>query len=162
MKIREASATDSQSIADIYNYYIRESVITFEEIEISAADVDRRLAEVAAYNLPWLVIEENDAIKGYAYATQWNKRAAYRQTVEISIYLAHQAIGQGLGNQLYQALFAQLRTKPLHIVIGGVTLPNPASVALHEKFGMKKVAHFEQVGYKFEQWLDVGYWQVSL
>jgi len=108
------------------------------------------------------VVEEDGLVCGYAYATQWNKRAAYRKTAEVSVYLSHLATGKGLGSRLYEALFTQLREKQLHIVIGGVTLPNPASIALHEKFGMKKVAHFEQVGYKFGQWLDVGYWQVSL
>ncbi|PID45615.1 MAG: hypothetical protein CSB47_08185 [Proteobacteria bacterium] len=83
-------------------------------------------------------------------------------TVEVSIYLSHQITSRGLGTQLYNALFSSLREKSVHIVIGGITLPNAASIALHEKFGMEKVAHFKEVGYKFGKWLDVGYWQVKL
>lgn len=160
--IRPAGDADCQAIAIIYNYYIRNTVITFEEQEISSLDIKQRIAEVHAYGLPWLVSELDGELCGYAYATQWNKRAAYRNSAEFSIYLAHQHVGKGIGTLLSEALFTILRDKQIHVIIAGITLPNAASVALHEKFGMKKVAHFEQVGYKFGQWLDVGYWQTIL
>ena len=164
MPIRDThnNSEDAQAIADIYNFYIANSVATFEEHAIDANDVLQRLQKVLGAGLPWLIAEQNSRVQGYAYASPWNPRSAYRNTCEISIYVAHQATGQRLGTHLYRELFARLKQKQLHIAIGGVTLPNPASVALHEKFGMKKVAHFEQVGFKHNQWLDVGYWQVAL
>jgi len=82
--------------------------------------------------------------------------------VEATVYLTPKAQGKGLGTQLYKALFSELKQKSIHSVLGGITLPNPASIALHEKLGMTKVAHFHQIGRKFEQWLDTGYWQLTL
>lgn len=162
LSLRKAHSGDYQSIADIYNYYIENTVITFEEASISAVDIAARVEDIQKRDLPWLVAEEDKRVIGYAYAGPWNKRSAYRHSIEISIYLAHQHTGNGLGTRLYEALFTTLRGMNFHMVIAGVTLPNPASVAIHEKFGMKKVAHFEEVGFKFGQWLDVGYWQVAI
>jgi L-amino acid N-acyltransferase YncA len=92
-------------------------------------------------------------------ATKWRERFAYRFSVEVTVYLAPTFTGNGVGSQLYDALFSVLKSRSIHSVIGGITLPNLASVALHEKFGLEKVAHFKEVGFKFEQWKDVGYWQ---
>jgi phosphinothricin acetyltransferase len=108
------------------------------------------------------VAEHHGNIKGYAYATKWKERSAYRYSVEISVYVDRERQGQGWGTKLYQALFTQLQKLDIHLAIGGITLPNDASIALHEKFGMIKVAHFQEIGFKFEQWLDVGYWQLEL
>ena len=99
---------------------------------------------------------------GYAYAGVWRTRAAYRQTVESTVYLEQGLISKGYGTLLYRALIEELRKKEFHVVLGGITLPNPASVALHEKMGFKKVAHFTEVGYKFNHWLDVGFWQLTI
>ena len=120
-----------------------------------------RMIDVTA-RLPWLGWEEDGRIVGYAYATPWKARAAYRHAVEASIYLSRQATGRGLGTQLYQALIAELRQKKLHCVIGGAALPNPASVALHERLGFTKVAEFKEVGFKFGRWVDVAYWELVL
>jgi len=160
--IRAATESDAQSIADIYNYYITNTVVTFEEQTISKADMNDRIEKVVGSNLPWLVADDGGAVIGYAYAGKWNTRSAYRRTVETTVYLAHSSVSKGWGTQLYRALFDTLRNTSIHVVIGGITLPNSASVALHEKFDMKKVAHFAEVGYKFGQWLDVGYWQTEL
>ena len=158
--IRNITLDDAAKICDIYNYYIEHTIVTFEEDLVDAENIKERINEVSRNNLPWLVFEENNTILGYAYAAKWRQRHSYRYSVEVTVYLAEIAQNKGIGTQLYQALFEQLRKLNIHIAIGGVTLPNPASVALHEKLGMKKVAHFEQVGYKFDQWLDVGYWQI--
>ena len=160
--IRAATDSDAQVIADIYNYYIAHTVVTFEEQPVSWRDILDRMAKVADSNLPWLVAADAGVVVGYAYAAKWNARSAYRHTAESTVYLSHTAVANGWGTRLYQALFDKLRLAAIHSVIGGITLPNPASVALHEKFGMKKVAHFKEVGYKFGRWLDVGYWQVEL
>ena len=160
--IRPATESDPPVIADIYNHYIQNTVATFEEQTVSQDDIAGRIAKVKGLDLPWLVAEDHGAVIGYAYATAWSNRSAYKHTVETSVYLSHTAVSKGWGTQLYTTLFDLLRCKPIHAVIGGVTLPNPASIALHEKFGMKQVAHFKEVGYKFGQWLDVGYWQTEL
>ena len=160
--IRPASASDAQAIAQIYNHYIQNSVITFEEQVVSAQDMATRILDVAASALPWLVADQEGQVAGYAYATKWKARSAYRFSVEITVYLEPGRQGQGWGSQLYAALLARLRELGVHSVIGGIALPNPGSVALHEKFGLTKVAHFSEVGYKFERWVDVGYWQITL
>ncbi|WP_386083382.1 arsinothricin resistance N-acetyltransferase ArsN1 family B [Vreelandella sp. F11] len=160
--IRDAAKGDSEAIAHIYNHYIENTAISFEEKPVTGSDIQGRIEAVQGVGLPWLVAGEDDAVVGYAYATKWKERSAYRFSVEASVYLSNQVRGRGLGAKLYEAIFAKLKESGIHAVIGGITLPNPASVALHEKMGMKKVAHFERVGFKFDQWHDVGYWQLNL
>ena len=160
--IREATANDAQAVADIYNHYILNTVITFEEEAVGAGDMLKRFEKVRLAGYSWLVAEENNNVIGYAYAAKWHERAAYRHTVEVSVYLAPDVLTRGWGTKLYEALFAELRKTSTRAVIGGIALPNPASVAIHEKFGMKQVAHFTQVGFKFGQWIDVGHWQMQL
>ena len=160
--IREATDEDAQAIAEIYNHYIRNTVITFEEDVLDAKEVIKRIKKVQQSGFSWLVAQVDNNVIGYAYSSPWNERAAYIHTAEVSVYLSHTVRSKGWGTKLYKVLFNSLREKSIHIVIGGVTLPNPASVAIHEKFGLEKVAHFKQVGYKFGEWLDVGYWQLQL
>jgi phosphinothricin acetyltransferase len=160
--IRPAKPEDSEALAEIYNYYICHSLATFEEQEVNAAEMQARMSAVAGLGFPWLVAQEGNAVIGYAYANRWRERSAYRFSVESTVYLAQHASGRGWGSRLYQALFDELRQRDVHVVIGGITLPNPASVALHEKMGMRKVAEFPEVGFKQGQWLDVGYWQLNL
>lgn len=160
--VRPVTPQDAGRLAEIYNHYIQHSTITFEEQVIGPADMLARVAEADAARLPWLVVEVDSRVAGFAYASKWKGRCAYRHTVESTVYLDASNTGAGLGKRLYEALFAELGKKSIHVVIGGIALPNPASVALHERFGMRKVAHFEQVGFKFGQWVDVGYWQVAL
>jgi len=160
--IRQADRSDAASIASIYNHYVAETVVTFDERPISTDEMARRVEEVQAVSLPWLVAELDDRVVGYAYAAPWKRRAAYRFSVEITVYLDTNHFGRKLGTKLYSELFAILRTTQAHAVIGGIALPNDASVALHEKFGMHKVAVFEEVGFKFNRWIDVGYWQRTL
>ncbi|NYS78043.1 MULTISPECIES: arsinothricin resistance N-acetyltransferase ArsN1 family B [Halomonadaceae] len=160
--IRDAVKGDSKAIARIYNHYIENTAISFEEKPVSGAVIQARIESVQSAGLPWIVVVEGDTVMGYAYATKWKERSAYRFAVEASVYLSNQAHGRGLGAKLYETLFSKLKESGIQTVIGGITLPNPASVALHEKMGMKKVAQFEKVGFKFEQWHDVGYWQLIL
>jgi L-amino acid N-acyltransferase YncA len=159
--LRPCSPADAASIATIYNHYVRETVVTFEEAPISANDMAQRIADVTD-RLPWLVWEEDARVVGYACATPWKVRAAYRHSVESSIYLAPEATGRAIATRLYAALIADLRERGLHCVIGGAALPNAASVALHESLGFTKVAEFRQVGYKFNRWIDVAYWELLL
>jgi L-amino acid N-acyltransferase YncA len=159
--IRPAAARDAAAIAAIYNHYILNTTISFEEQAVSTEEMAGRIAKVSAA-LPWLVYERDGQLLGYAYASPWRARSAYRHSVETSAYVDHRYGGQKIGSQLYEALLADLRERGLRVVIGGIAQPNPASVALHEHFGFKKVAHFSQVGKKAGQWLDVGYWELLI
>jgi len=159
--IREAAARDYPAIADIYNHYIKSTAITFEEIQVTVADIESRAHSVAASGLPWLVAIADNHIAGYAYATRWRERSAYRNTVEVTVYLDPDSVGRGYGTALYKQLLDLLRRKGLHVAIGCIALPNEASVRLHEKLGFIKVGHLEEVGYKLGRWVDVGYWQVT-
>lgn len=159
MTIRPAAPSDAAAIAAIYNHYVTHTVITFEEEPVPGTEMARRVEGVLSASLPWLVAEEGGHVRGYAYAARWKDRAAYRHSVEISAYLDHEHAGRGIGSMLYGHLFPILRDRGVHAVMAGIALPNEASVALHEKLGMRKVAHFEQVGFKLGAWIDVAYWQ---
>lgn len=160
--IRPVSPADAEAIARIYNHYVLNTAITFEEAAVATEEMAGRIDTLKTAGLPWLVLENSGQIVGYAYASQWKARSAYRYTAEITVYLDLAHTGQGYGSQLYEPLLAQLRKKGAHVVLACIALPNTASIALHEKFGLQKVAHFREVGFKFGQWLDVGYWQVLL
>lgn len=157
--IRAATPDDARAIAAIYNHYITDTVITFEEQPVRAAEMARRIRTVIPV-LPWLVLERQGGIAGYACATPWRARSAYRFSVETTIYLDSRFAGQGLGISLYRALLEGARRSGVHTAFGVVALPNPASVALHEKCGFRKVGHLAEAGWKFDRWVDVGYWQL--
>jgi len=160
--IRPVTHADAAQICAIYNHYIETSIISFELTPLSVEQMMQRIEQIAAMGLPWLVAVDGEQLRGYAYATTWKARIAYRYSVEITVYLAQQGTAKGIGTALYQALFEMLEKTEVHAVVACIALPNPHSVALHEKFGMRKVGHFEEVGQKFNRWLDVGYWQVNL
>ncbi|KMJ52298.1 phosphinothricin acetyltransferase [Vogesella sp. EB] len=160
--VREATPDDAAAICAIYNPYIEYSTISFEEQPVSVGDMAERIAGTQAQGLPWLVAHAEDGeLFGYAYASRWRTRPAYRHAMEASIYLRQATVGQGLGKLLYRELLQRLAAQGLRTVIGGVAQPNPASDALHRALGFKQVALFEQVGRKFGRWLDVAYWQLS-
>lgn len=162
MEIRDAHADDAPAIAAIYNHYVLGSLISMEEEAVGDSAMAERIADVQAAALPWLVLHADGDIAGYAYASKWRARRGYRYSVESTVYLAPGHHGRGHGARQYRELLARLRAAGYRQVIGGIALPNPASIALHEKLGFEKVAQFPQVGTKFGQWLDVGYWQKSL
>jgi phosphinothricin acetyltransferase len=157
--IRPATTGDCEAVARIYNHYILDTAVTFEEQAVSSNEIAGRIDKVLSASLPYLVALRDDQVVGYSYAGKWHERSAYRFAVETTIYLDPAHVGKGLGNALYRALLGRLEEKDLHVAIGGIALPNPASVALHERLGFKKVAHYAQVGFKFDGWIDVGYWQ---
>jgi L-amino acid N-acyltransferase YncA len=160
--MRQATTADVDSICRIYNHYIESSTITFEEIPVSSAEMAGRIAETTTGSLPWLVEEANGSVVGYAYASKWKTRAAYRYAAETTIYLAPNACHKGIGTSLYQELLVRLKERSMHVAIGGIALPNDASLRLHEKLGFRKVAEFVEVGFKFNRWINVGYWEVKL
>jgi len=162
ISIRPAAPEDAEAISAIYNPYVATTTISFEEETVAVDDMARRIADVLTLGLPWLVAECEGCLLGYAYATKWRARPAYRTSVESSVYLDKGAAGRGVGTALYRALLDILRGRDVHMVIGGIAQPNEASVALHEKLGFRKVAHFSEVGRKFGRWVDVGYWELRL
>lgn len=162
IEIRPARAADAAGIAAIYNEYVAATTVSFEEQAVSAAEMAGRIGDVGDAGLPWLVAIHEGALVGYAYATRWRARPAYRYSVESTVYLDGGASGRGWGADLYRRLLELLRAAGLRTVIAGITQPNARSVALHERLGFRKVAHFSDVGFKFGEWIDVGYWQLSL
>ncbi len=159
--IRSATLNDAASICNIYNYYIKNTVITFEEETVSVETMQQRIREITAKH-HWLVYEENGVILAYAYAGEWKSRCAYRFSLEVTIYGAHDMPKRsGIAHKLYDALLENL-DNTIHSVIAVIALPNEASIGLHEKLGFKQVAHFKEVGFKQNKWIDVGNWQKML
>jgi len=156
--IRSALLADAPAIAAIYNHYVVNTVVTFEEVTVTDQEMAGRIAEIQQI-LPWLVFERTNRVVGYAYASRWRTRSAYRFAAESTIYLDPAFTGLGIGTKLYDRLMVELQEKSLHTVMGGIALPNAGSVTLHENLGFRKVAHFAQVGWKFDRWIDVGYWE---
>jgi len=161
MNIRKAEFKDAEQIAQVYNYYVQQTHHTFETEPLGAEEMEKRIADVTE-EYPFLVAEEDGVIVGYAYATQFKLRQAYEYAAEVSIYVKNAAKQKGLGTQLYMQLFEELQETDIHAVVAGISLPNDASVAFHERLGFEKVAHFKEVGYKLGRWIDVGYWEKLL
>ena len=159
--IRPVLPTDAPALADIYNPYVRDTIITFEEEPVSVAEMGARIARVTA-TYPWLVWEEDGVVLGYAYGSTWRTRHAYRFAVETTVYLAQGHHGKGRGAALYEALLDELRQRGFHSALGCLGLPNESSVRLHEKLGFRKVGHMTEAGWKFGAWVDVGFWELLL
>jgi L-amino acid N-acyltransferase YncA len=159
--IRPVLPADAASIVDIYNPYIRDTTITFEEEPVSREEMALRIGKVTK-DFPWLVWEEDGVVLGYAYGSTWRARPAYRFALETTIYLSPSCCGKGVGPKLYEALITELRQRGFHSALGCIALPNDPSVRLHEKLGFQKVAHFKEAGWKFGAWVDVGFWELIL
>ncbi len=153
--IREATFSDASAITAIYNYYVLNTAITFELCPITRGETVKRMEKYKEIG-PYLVYEEGGEVIGYSYVSRFRERPAYEHSVESTIYFKNGCGGKGLGTKLYSQLLSQVQS---HVIIGGIALPNEASVRLHEKCGFRKVAHFSEVGWKFEKWIDVGFWQ---
>lgn len=156
--IRKVTKSDSAAICSIYNYYVKNTIVTFEEMEVSAEEMEKRIEEITK-EYPWLVYEKSEKVIAYAYASRWKDRAAYRYSAESTIYIAPTYIGKGIGTQLYAHLIKKIEETKIHSLIGGISLPNEGSIALHEKLGFKKCGEFKEVGNKFNTWIHVGYWE---
>ena len=159
--LRDATPADAAAIAAIYNHYVGTTPISMETDPVADEEMARRIAEVQDGALPWLVMLDEGRVLGYAYASKWRARPGYRHAAESTVYLDHGQRGRGLGLVLYRSLLARLEGR-FHAVIGGIALPNAASIALHERLGFRQVACFPEVGHKFGAWVDVGYWQLTL
>lgn len=162
LNVRSARPPDAQAISSIYNHYVQNTVITFEETFVTVGEIQTRIENLSSAGLPWLVVEDATKVQGYAYAAPWRSRASYRHSVQVSVYLDKDFVCPGTGSLLYSHLFQALENSDVHVAMAGIALPNEASVALHEKFGMTKVGHLAEIGQKFGRWVDVGYWQRTL
>lgn len=161
MRLRAATPADAGAIAAIYAPYVTASVTSFETEAPGEAEMRARI-EAGGDAYPWLVAEEGGALLGYAYAAAFRARPAYRFVVETSVYLAPGAQGRGIGRTLYEALIDILTRQGFVHAIGAITVPNPASVRLHERLGFTATGLYRRVGYKLGGWHDVGLWQKTL
>lgn len=159
--IREVKLSDAKAIVDIYNYYILNTNITFEEKQLTVDDMEERIIEKTVKH-PWIVYEMNGQVVGYAYLSGWHSRSAYRYSNEVSIYLDRNEKGHGIGKELFANLLEISKDYGVHTIVSGITIPNAESISLHEKFGFKKIAEFKEIGFKNNKWLNVGYWQKIL
>ena len=158
--IRAATLADAAGVAEIYNWYIANTVITFEVDPVPVGEMALRMEAVLAAH-EWLVLERGGALLGYAYAGRFHARAAYGFATESTIYLRHGCEGQGLGTTLYAELVRRTFARGYLHLVGGIALPNEPSVRLHEKLGFVKIGHLLRIGRKFERWIDVGHWQLQ-
>jgi phosphinothricin acetyltransferase len=159
--IRTVTPEDASQICDIYNYYIENTCITFEEEPVLVDEMQLRINDTL-HEYAWIVYEEEGKILGYAYFSKWKVRTAYRYCAESTVYLRYNCMGKGIGTILYTRIIDMARKKKLHSLLGGITIPNEPSIKLHEKLGFEKVAQLREVGFKHNKWLDVGYWELIL
>jgi L-amino acid N-acyltransferase YncA len=152
---------DAATCAEIYAPSVESTPISFETVPPDAAEFSRRIAKYAATHR-FLIAEEDGEVLGYAYACRWAERPAYDWSVETSIYVAAGQQGNGVGRALYAGLFERLRAQGFRIAVAGITLPNPASIGLHESMGFEPIGALRDIGWKEDGWRDVGFWQLSL
>ena len=160
-RIRRVQTDDAAAIASIYNGYVSGSNITFEEEPVTVEEMASRIARISA-GFPYLVWEEDGAVKGYCHAHAWKERSAYRYTAETTVYLSPDITGRGVGTALMRHLIAECREMGLKVLIACITEGNAASNALHERLGFRQVSRFEKVGLKFGRWLNVADYELIL
>lgn len=152
---------DAAACAAIYAPHVEAGPVSFEERPPGAAELAARIERTAAIH-PWLVAERGGEVVAYAYACPHRQRTAYRWSVDVSVYVAAGEVGQGIGHDLYGELFERLRRQRFRMACAGITLPNDASVALHESLGFVAVGVMREIGWKAGAWRDVGWWQLEL
>lgn len=161
MHIRPATTADAAAIQAIYAPFVSETPVSFEEDVPSVEEMAHRIQQVQL-KLPWLVCEEEGELLGYAYATPHRARAAYRWSVDVTVYTGPKARRKGVGRSLYTELLRQLTELGYFNAFAGITLPNDASVGLHEAMGFERIATYRNVGFKCGRWHDTGWWQKTL
>ena len=161
IQIREATGDDAAAIAAIYEHYVLHSPATFETVPPGSAEMRNRIERVTEM-YPWLVAEGPNGIEGYAYASRHRERPAYQWAVDASAYVAHGSHRRGFGRRLYTELFEIVRLQGFTNVFAGITMPNDASVGLHQAMGFELVGIYRQIGYKLGAWHDTSWWQLRL
>lgn len=152
---------DAAACAAIYAPYVESTPISFEERAPDPLEMEARIGRYGATH-PWLVAEDGGGAVGYAYACPHQERAAYRWAADVSVYVAANRRGEGIGRRLYEELFARLRAQNFQVACAGITLPNEASVGLHERLGFARIGVSPRIGWKTGRWHDVGWWQLEL
>jgi len=160
-KIRSALSSDASSILDIYAPYIANTAVSFETEVPSVEDFTQRIMGNQE-SCPWLVYESGGLIAGYAYASKHRDRAAYQWSLESSVYVNEGFRQQGIATKLYQTLFQILKYQGCRNLYAGITLPNEKSVNFHQKMGFNKIADYKNIGYKFNSWHTVGWYELQL
>jgi phosphinothricin acetyltransferase len=161
--IRPATEDDLEAINEVYNHYVRETHVTFDDEPVTMAARKEWFGHYAATGRHRLLVAADDGqLQGYAASSRFRPKPGYLTSVETSIYIAPDSVGKGIGASLYAALFQALDGEDLHRAYAGIALPNPASVALHERFGFKRVAHFSEQGRKFGRYWDVDWFEKPL
>lgn len=159
--IRSVHIDDASALLDIYNYYVLNTTVNFDIDPLSLETFTDKINHIVS-EYPYIVYEENNEILGFAYGSRFRPRPAYNYTAESTVYVKHTAHGKQIGSKLYTELIRLLKETDLHTVLGVLTVPNDASINLHEKFGFEKVAHLKEVGLKFGEWQNIGIWQLKL
>ncbi len=159
--IRIADPADAREVADIYGPIVAATAISFEAEPPTAREMEGRIVATLEF-APWLVCADGERVAGYAYASRHRERAAYRWCVDVSVYVRDVERRSGVGRALYTSLFELLRLQGFYAAHAGITLPNEASVRLHESLGFRPVGVYPRVGYKRGAWHDVGWWQLPL
>ena len=159
--IRLAMPSDAAAVQAIYAPYVRDTTISFEYDPPTVEEMAARIASTVA-QFPYLVAASDGEVRGYAYATALRGRRAYDWSVETTVYLRNDSLGRGLGRALYESLIATLSLLGYHQAYAGISLPNAASIALHERVGFTHLGTYERVGWKFGAWRSVGWWQLLL
>lgn len=160
--IREAKLSDAENIVNIYNYYIKETTITFEIDELTSKDMEKRIENTFNSGYPFIVYEENGQLRGYAYVRKWRERASYKNTLETSVYVDKNMKNNGIGKKLYSELIKECEKIGVHVLIGVLSETNFASKKFHENIGFKKTGHFKEVANKFNQFIGVEFWSLIL
>ena len=161
MDIRRAILSDAEQISAIYLPIVKDTSISFETDPPDGDEIARRISTILATH-EWLVAYDQNGIAGYTYASQYRPRHAYRYAVETTAYVHERCRGQGVGKSLYEELFKSLISLDFHVAYAGISLPNPASVALHRAVGFESIGVFQEAGMKFGKWHDVSWWQRKL
>lgn len=159
--IRPVKIDDAQELLEIYNYYVINTTANFDIEPLSLEAFTKKLNHIIP-NYPYIVYEENNEILGYAYGSRFRPRPAYDFVAESTVYVKHTAHGKQIGTKLYEELIRLLKKTDLHSVLGVLTIPNDASIKLHEKLGFEQVANLKEVGMKFGEWQNIGIWQLKL
>ncbi|MCB0807356.1 MAG: N-acetyltransferase [Bacteroidales bacterium] len=159
--IRNVTPEDAADICSIYNYYIKNSIATFDESPMTPEEIALKIKKTTA-RYPWLVFELENSVGGFCYAFEWKSRPAYKLTVETTVYVANEYRESGIGKALLSSLLKMLKEYNFRNALGSIALPNEKSISLHEHLGYKKLGIIQKAGIKFGKEIDVGLWQKRL
>lgn len=160
--IRNATKADAEEIVNIYNYYIEQTIITFDEKPLSVKQMEDKISDIQSKDYPFIIYESDNTVVAYAYLNTWRNRSAFDISLETSIYVNTQYQQKGIGKLLYKELILVAKQMKLHSLIAAISLPNESSITLHHKLGFELVGTFKEAGIKFEKLIDVEFWQLFI